>query len=165
VARKISASEIKVRRAGKLRGPKYDFKHTQPAELGSSLSASDTKELARLVRKYGRQAVAAAAQEVPLRGKGRPSRGLLPYYEGMHVADWIEEQAEEHRLAGHRAPYKRAVNDLYELQYGGGRQDRDPEKFAKTIKKKYQQGRRDLQLVKEAATRQQAGIQLQKGRK
>jgi hypothetical protein len=78
VARKISASEIKVRRAGKLRGPKYDFKHTQPAELGSSLSASDTKELARLVRKYGRQAVAAAAQEVPLRGKGRPSRGLLP---------------------------------------------------------------------------------------
>jgi hypothetical protein len=166
LAQKVSASEIKkLRRAGKLRGPKYDLKQTQPAELRSSLLASDAKELARLVRKYGREPIAAAAHEVPLRGRGRPTRGLLPDYERMHLADWIEEQAEEHRLAGHRAPYKRAVNDLYDLLYGGGRQDRDPEKFAKTIKKKYLQGRRDLQLVKEAATRRQAGIQTQKGRK
>jgi hypothetical protein len=154
----------KWRGAGKLRGPKYDLKQTQPAGLRSSLSASDTKELARLVRKYGREPIAAAALEVLLRGRGRPSRGLLPYYEGMHLADWIEEQAEEHRLAGHRAPYKRAVNDLYELLHGGT-QDRDPEKFAKTIKKKYQQGRRNLQLVKEAAKRREARIQAQKRRK
>jgi hypothetical protein len=133
-------------------------------KLRPELSASDTKELARLVRKYGQEAVAAAVQKTPLRGPGRPSRGLLPYYERMHLADWIEEAAEEHRLEGHRAPYKRAVNDLYELLYGGT-QDRDPEKFAKTTKKKYQQGRRDLQLLKEADKRREAWIQAQKGRK
>jgi hypothetical protein len=163
LARKITVSEIKKwRRAGKLRGPKYDLKQTQPAEL--KLSASDAKELARLVRKYGTETVVGAAHKVPVRGPGRPSLGLVPYYTRMHLADWIEEQAEEHRLAGHRAPYKRAVNDLYELQHGGT-QDRDPEKFAKTTKKKYQRGRRDLRLVKEAAKRREALIQAQKGRK
>lgn len=142
--------------ARKLKGPQL------PERL--ELTASDIKELARLVRKYGRKGVAAAAGKVSLRGPGRPSRGPLPYYERMHLADWIEEAREEHRLAGHRAPYKRAVNDLYELLYGSTR-DRDPEKFAKTTKKKYLQGRQDLQLVKEAAKRRDAWIQAQKGRK
>jgi hypothetical protein len=156
----------KLRRAGKLRGPKYGLKQTQPqpAQSRPTLSASDTKELARLVRKYGRDGIAAATHEVPLRGRGRPSLGFEPYYKKMHLAEWIEEQAEEHRCAGHRAPYKRAVNDLYELLHGGT-QDRDPEKFAKTTKKKYQQGRRDLQLLKQADKQREAWIQAQKGRK
>ena len=120
LARKISVSEIKkLRRAGKLRGPKYDFKQTQPAELRQTLSESDTKEVARLVHKYGRDFIAAAAQKVPLRGPGRPSRGFLPYYERMALADEIEELAEEHRQAGSRKPYTDAEIDFYELEYAG----------------------------------------------
>jgi hypothetical protein len=143
LAEKVTASEIKrLRRSGKLRGPKYDLKQTQPAQL--SLSASDTKELTRLVRKYGRAVVATAAGTVLLRAPGRPSRGLLPYYERMHLAEWIEEQAEEHRQAGSRKPYTDAEIDLYDLQFSGEEESPDFQKWRKTIKKRRQQGRREL---------------------
>jgi hypothetical protein len=130
--------------SGKLRGPKYDLQQTQPAELRSILSGSDTKELARLVRKYGRKVVAAAARTVSLRAPGRPSRGLLPYYERMHLAEWIEEQAEEHRQAGSRKPYTDAEIDLYDLQFSGEEKPPDLQKWRRTIKKLRQQGRREL---------------------
>ena len=136
----------KLRRAG--------IKQTQ--SLSQSLSASDTKLLARLVAKYGSkvvadaaQVVADAAQKVPLRGRGRPSRGSLPDYERMHIADWIEERAEEHRQAGSRKPYTDAEIDLYDLLYSGEEHRRDLQKFRKTIKKTRQQGRRDwLELAR-----------------
>ena len=151
MARKISASEIKkLRRAGKLKGPKYDLKQAQPAELRSSLSASDAKELARLVGKYGPEVVAAEAHKVPLRGRGRPSRGDLPYYENMHLADWIEEQAEKHRQAGSPKPYTDAEIDLYDLRFSGEKKPPDFQKWRKTIKKRRQQGRRDwLELARQ----------------
>jgi hypothetical protein len=155
MARKISASEIKkLRRAGKLRGPKYDLKQTQPAP---SLSASDKKELARLVRKYGRRAVVEAAQKVALRGPGRPSRGFLPHYENMHLADWIEEQAEEHRQAGSRKPYTDAEIDLYDLQFSGEKKPPDFQKWQKTIKKRRLQGRRELRQLLQRLQKQKRG--------
>ena len=131
--------------AALMRSPKYARKETQPAELGQELSASDRSALARLVRKYGRDAVVAAAQKVPLRGPGRPSRGLLPYYERLHLTDWIETVADEHRRAGSKQPYKDAELDMYELQYAGQEELRDVHKFRKTVKKARQQGRRDWQ--------------------
>ena len=107
------------------------------------LSAAETRALARLVRKYGIETAIALAKVVPLRGPGRPSRGLLPYYERMHRTEWIEEQAEEHRKRGSTKPYTDAEIDVYEMLFGDDKL-RDLDKFRKTSKKMRQQGRQDL---------------------
>jgi hypothetical protein len=132
----------------------------QLAESSPELSASDTRKLERLVRKYGRDAVATAVGEIEVqepRGPGRPSRGLLPYYEKMHLADWIEDRAEEHRRAGSVKPYTNAEIDLYEMLYSGGEERRDLNKFRKTRKKARLQGRRDLQQLRERLQAQKVG--------
>ena len=109
----------------------------------SQLSAAETKAMARLVRKYGIRTVIALAKVVPLRRPGRPSRGLLPYYERMHRTEWIEEQSEEHRKRGCTKPYTNAEIDVYEMLFGDDNL-RDIDKFRKTSKKMRQQGRQDL---------------------
>jgi len=63
----------------------------------------------------------------------------------MHLADWIEEQAEEHRQAGSRKPYTDAEIDLYDLEFSGEKNPPDFQKWRKTIKKRRQQGRKELQ--------------------
>jgi hypothetical protein len=108
------------------------------------LSSSDEKELARLVGKYSREAIAAALPNVAPRKAGRPSRGLLPYYERMHEADWIEEQADEHRKAGSRKPYADAEIDLYEMLYDGEETRPDFERWRRTLKKRRHRGRQEL---------------------
>jgi hypothetical protein len=97
----------------------------------------------RLVKKYGAAILIAAVEKAPLRSPGRPSRGLLPYYERMKLAEWIEEQAEEHRQNGSTKPYTDAEIDVFEM-LGGNEKSRDLQKFRKTIKKSRQQGRQDL---------------------
>jgi hypothetical protein len=97
----------------------------------------------RLVKKYGPAILIAAVEKAPLRGPGRPSRGLLPYYERMNLTEWIEEQAEEHRQNGSTKPYTDAEIDVFEM-LGGNEKSRDLQKFRKTIKKSRQQGRQDL---------------------
>lgn len=114
-------------------------------------SESDLKSLRRLVGKYGSSAVSDTAGKVIPRRPGRPSRGHLPYFEGMHLADWIEEQRAEHKHLGHSAPLKRAINDAYEMLHGDDPDRPDPEKFAKTVKRKLLPARRDLNFLKEAA--------------
>jgi hypothetical protein len=113
------------------------------SESRPQLSTAATQALARLVRKYGLRTVIASAKVVPLRGPGRPSRGLLPYYERMHRTEWIEEQAEEHRKRGSTKPYTDAEIDVYDMLFGDDKL-RDIDKFRKTIKKTRQQGRQDL---------------------
>ncbi len=123
---------------------KYDFTQEGDPKAGPELSAGDTKALARLIRKYENKTVVAAAKVLPPgRGPGRPSRGLLPYYERMHLTEWIEERAEEHRQNGSTKPYIEAEIDLYEMFFGE-ETPRDLQKFRRTIKKSRQQGRRDL---------------------
>ena len=90
----------------------------------------------------------AAAGSVFPREPGRPSRGLLPYYERMNLADWIEEQAEEHRKNGSRKPIMAAEIDLYELMFSGEERPPDLLKFRKNLKKKRLQGRRDLLILR-----------------
>jgi hypothetical protein len=148
---------------------------TADAKAGTELCGDDAKTLAFLVRKYGREKIALAARSLLTRGPGRPSRGLLPYYERMHEADWLEEIAEEHRNAKSRKPYVDAATELYEMKFGKPQRDKDgklrylmfyddhgspvygkaPEVagFLSTIKKKRQRGRRELQAVREAAAR------------
>ena len=120
---------------------KYDFRVEEvvPPQVGPKLSAGDTKVLARLIRKYGGESVVAAAKVLPPgRAPGRPSRGLLPYYERMHLTEWLEERAEEYRQKGSTAPYKDAERYMYQMRYGNN----EPRK-GRTIKKLRQKGRRD----------------------
>src|SRR4051812_31409283 len=100
------------------------------------------QELARLIRKHGRGLVAAAVSHVVPRESGRPSRGLQPIYELMHLTDWIEEAADEHRQAGSRKPYVDAELDVYEMQYDGEEKRPNLQAFRKTCKKKRLEGRR-----------------------
>ncbi len=62
----------------------------------------------------------------------------------------------KHRSKGHSAPRKRAFNDVYEMIYGDDPDRPDPEKFAKTLKRKFHPALRDLKLQKEAAERMNA---------
>jgi len=84
------------------------------------LSLADTKELARLVRKYEREFIIGAAHQVVPRDAGRPRLGDEPYYERMHLADWLKDCAEEYRARGSRYPEHDAALELHELLFGGG---------------------------------------------
>ena len=139
--RKLRGTEIP---ASLLGGKQYNLEHTQRAQARPGLSAADNKALGRLVRRYGREAVIAAAETISPRGPGRPPRGHLPYHERMHLAQWIEEQAEEHRQKKSCKPYTEAEIDLYNLLYDGEEQPPDLEKFRKTLKRKRIQGRVEL---------------------
>lgn len=117
------------------------------------VSATDTKELARLVRKYGRGTIIAAAKEVPVRGPGRPSRGDLPYFERLSFAQMLEDWNKEHQRQGSHKPMKDALLDLYEVMYDGKSVKHDLQKFLKTQKRKLIPARRELQALRAALRR------------
>jgi hypothetical protein len=160
-------------------GPKY-IKMTDAEAAADAapdrteLSPGDAKKLAALVRQYGWDKIAKAARSIVTRAPGRPSRGLLPYYERMHEVDWLEDVAEERHKAESHKPYTDAATELYEMKFGTPRRDKDgklrylmgcidgsplygkaPElaSFLNTIKKKRQRGRRELQAAREALAR------------
>jgi hypothetical protein len=121
-------------------------------------SDRDNKKLASLIRKYGRKRVADALTMIVPRSRGRPPRGLLPYFERMHLADWIDTVAEECRQSDSKTPIKDAVHQLYDLIFDA-EQQRIPGHFArwqKAIKTKRLLGRRELQAVKAAAEKRAA---------
>jgi hypothetical protein len=155
------------RRSTTPRGPKYPLVE-QPPSSAPEMTDTDAKDLARLVNTYGRDFVAEAAKTVRPRRRGRPSRGDLPYYEIMHLADWLDETAGDHCKDGKPAPKKQALLDLFEMTINEDER-RAPgrfARFAKTTKKKWLRGRRDLQLAKEQAQRRDEWLRTQKkGRK
>jgi hypothetical protein len=117
----------------------------EPAAAQPELSARDRNELRRLVRKYGRDAVVAAARAVPLPAKpGRPSRGRQPYFEAIHLAQWFEDAVAEHRRS--RTPVRDAENELYELTVRPRKpgDEKAFESWRLNVKKKRLAGRRDL---------------------
>ena len=129
-------------------------------------SKDDLKDLRRLVRRFGRNAVCDAAIAVRLTETGgRPPRGDIPLYEAMHLASWVEEQVAEYKEQGLRAPLKRAINDAYDMIYGDDPDRPDPGKFARTLKRKYYPALRALRLEKEAAERRNAFFRKRKGAK
>ena len=99
-----------------------------------------------------------AAKHVPLpRKPGRPSRGNLPYFELAHLADWIEDVAEEHRKNGKRNAIRLAEVELYEMTVDD-EQRRTPGKFERwlrNIKKKRLIGRRNLLEMRDANRRRE----------
>jgi hypothetical protein len=111
-----------------------------------------------IVEKYGADAVIEAVPIVRKRRRGRPSRGNLPIYEKMHLAQWIDERAEEYLTAGCKAPIRQARIDAYHLEFGSEQQPN--EEHLDTIKKKHLEGRGYLRAYLSALERQTA-----KGRK
>jgi hypothetical protein len=113
----------------------------------ASLSPRDLQALARLVERYGADAVIAAVPVARKRSRGRPSRGRLPRYEAIHFTQWIEDRIEEHREAGETAPVKLAYLDAFEMKYGVQAPE-DFETFYKRMKRYVTDGRRDLEFIR-----------------
>ena len=132
----------------------------------SALSEPDKKALARLVRKYDANTIAAAARKVRLRGPGRPIG--LAFYERVHFAQWFEEVEEEHRAAGSRRPFTDAALDLFEIEYDEAERNvpGKAEKFIAMMKDKRKRARPDLALVRELTKRREAWLKRRRrGRK
>lgn len=117
---------------------------------------SDLKSLRRLVQKYGSRAVSDAAGEVVPRSAGRPSRGNLPFFERMHLVQWLEEAAAEHRTNGVRNFTAAAINDLFDLtaDEADHKQSGRYERFEKTIRRSLIEGRKDIRQFLEATSAQ-----------
>ena len=111
------------------------------AEL--QLSASDGKELARLIGKYGRKTIVEAAKQIPLRSRGRPRQFF--HREDIQLAAWFQKRVEEYRRAGKPKPYVQTEIDLYENS--GKIEQPDFAKFRKMIKKRRLRGRKEAQLI------------------
>jgi len=137
------------------RPPKYAaLQQTVPTE--PKIAESDRKVLARLVSRYGRKMITALAQEIPPPGRrGRPSRGLLPYYERMHLAHWFEDGIAERREAGSRTPVQDTEHELYNLLFDREQQRQDGhfERWRKSTKKKRLIGQRELRELRELRQR------------
>jgi hypothetical protein len=130
---------------------KYGTAPKRPDTQPRRLNAVNTKRLARLVRKYGRPTIIGAAKEVRVRGPGRPSRGDLPYFEGLWLAQTYEELVEEYRLKGSPKPKTAAPIELYEFEYGDEPDEPgklDLQKYLKTQKRKLIPRLREWQAVK-----------------
>lgn len=124
----------------------------QPFTKKLTGSESDLKSLSRLIRKYGSSAVSNQASKVVPRGPGRPSRGDLPLFESIHLAQWLEETAAEHRSNGVRNFMAAAINDLFELTIDEHEQKETGryERFEKTTRRKLIEGRKALKRYLEA---------------
>jgi hypothetical protein len=119
--------------------------------LLDKLSARERKLLEGLGRAHGADTIAAAVRvllmSTPKRGRGRPSSWLSKKNK-MHIADYIESQAEEHRLAGSSRPYKEAYSDFHKLYFG---KVAVSDSSLRTIERYHRQGRRYLRQLKRSA--------------
>jgi hypothetical protein len=130
------------------------------------LSESDARTIARMIRKYGREVVIVAVGQIPPSGKrGRPSLGMLTYYEAMHLAQWFEEATDEYRSAGSRKPIRDAEIELYQMivEEQQQRQSGYFERWRLNIKKKRLLGSHYLSELREADRRREKHFQ--RGRK
>ncbi|MGB9393088.1 MAG: hypothetical protein WCB70_24295 [Xanthobacteraceae bacterium] len=112
------------------------------------------KQLERLIDKYGAEALITAVKYIEdvirrrkHRGRGAPSK----IHERRALTDIIHEWAEEYRQQGtpSRSVLKQAILDVYDFEYAGQKQRPDVQKFLKATKKKHQQGRREIQELRE----------------
>lgn len=113
---------------------KYDLHPTTPV-----LSPKDEHQLAKLVERYGTNAIISAAPHAKLRKRGRPQLGMQPVYEKADSSSWIDQRAAEHKRSGKKAPIKKARCDYFEMETGN---DRPTDTEIATIKKKHLEGRK-----------------------
>jgi hypothetical protein len=139
---------------GTLRPRKYSELASGGEQRDNAFSASEGRLLARLIGKYGREAVLAAVNaSSPPRPRGRPTRGNLPIYENMYLADWFEEAAEEYRQRGSKHPIRDAEIALHEMSFGLAPDlaSNSFEGWRLNVKKKRLAGSRALKEVRKAA--------------
>jgi hypothetical protein len=112
----------------------------------------ERNQLAKLVREHGAEAIIALVRAIEAqlprkRERGAPSK----IHERRALTDIIHEWAEEYRQQGtpSRSVLKQAILDVYDFEYAGQKQRPDVQKFLKATKKKYQQGRREIQELRE----------------
>jgi hypothetical protein len=142
---------------------KYPEIAPEEEEIKPLLSDRDQRTLARLVHDYGVHHIIAAAKVAPRpQPRGRPANPRSRY-ERIHEADWIEDVMEEYRQGGSRKPLLEALLLLYEYK-GGAKAIRDLDKFLSTAKRRFKQGRRELQESGEAARRRDMKIKNRKSR-
>jgi hypothetical protein len=118
------------------------------------MSDADQKELARLIRKYGLEVLTAVGKTLRPRGPGRPPK-LSDCLERMHLADWIDQRAEE--LAGETLyPFQAAEAELFEMteSIAKARRGGSLDKWRKSIKEQRLQGRRELRELKKRRRRE-----------
>jgi hypothetical protein len=141
--------------------PKYDAEQIRQLRQrdvadGPAWTETDLLELRRLVAKHGVDAVRRMATKMVPGQPGRPSRGLLPLTERMHLAQWLEEAAAEHKANGVRDFAAAAIHDLFMLSVDEEEQRQSGrfEPFAKTTKRKWIEGRKELIHYLEAVSAQ-----------
>ena len=125
---------------------------------GKAISARDMQTLARLVGKYGRRAIVAAAQAVrhpPRAGRRREDENRAELW--AHV-EWIEERAGELREAGQaRGAHRRATAERFLAVEPRERQTaaalRGFEKRIKTARGDYAKARRLMAAQRAAQLR------------
>jgi hypothetical protein len=122
---------------------------TFPEEIVEPLlSDRDQRDLARMVRDYGLEAIIAAAKSAPPpQRRGRPPNPRS-YYERLHEADWIEKAMEENRQQKSRKPLLEALLLLYKYKFEEDA-NRDIQKFLGTSKRRFKHGRRELRELRE----------------
>ena len=124
---------------------------------------SDEKELARLVRKYGRDTVVASAMKIPVRSRGLPVK-ISNYLDRTYLADWIAQYAKEYRQAGYRNPIQRAESDLFHIIFdkAATQQEVRLDKWPMSSKHRRFQGRRMAQELKKRLLELKKRLQKQK---
>jgi hypothetical protein len=99
--------------------PKYSPSEFSTLSPEQEISDGDRRQIARLIGKYGKENVLAAVRaNTGPRHRGRPSKGHLPIYEAIHLAQWFEEEAAEFREQGSKHPIRDAEIALYEMETG-----------------------------------------------
>lgn len=106
--------------------------------MADDLSERDRKELARLVRKYGRDRIVAEAKWVR-----RPLRGRPPEPDRWVDVDWIEEHADKYGGIGNATTERFLMNSKRAEQTGDVE-----EKFAKEIENRRGQFSRVMKALR-----------------
>jgi hypothetical protein len=155
---------------------------TKHEEAGALETFTDRhrKMLGTLVAKYGREAVAAAANSIETPQRGRPPQWPPGpgYLRVAHLADWLDDRKEEYEEQGSKHPALDAMFALremldYEEELPEGEDNADDtddlsidadidelsdyevseadRKFLVTIKRKWTRGRRHNEEMKQSA--------------
>jgi hypothetical protein len=140
-----------LRKPKKRKSRKYSFDQISKQDPISTMSEGDQKLVARLIGKYGRETVFAAVEVSPgPQPRGRPSRGKLPLFEDIALAQWFEGEVEEFRDQGSTHPIRDAEILTFQMQFGRAPDpaSREFKAWRLNFKKKRLRGSRELKEVK-----------------
>jgi hypothetical protein len=120
---------------------KYPDCSTPPSKLDplDQWSQNDIKALARLVGKYTKAGVFAAAGIVTIPQRGRQPQGNIPDFEKIDFVEWFDERVSE--LKNDPNPPRAARVEAFHFEFGQDVPAPTDEQL-KHIKKRYELGRK-----------------------